>query len=353
MSSVAIQLPPSERRPALRRPRAPQPKSTWSRKAGAGDIPFRARKPVPELGFPSSIEEAISQNGDIIGNWVRRLSSWGRRYGFSWQDLEHFGRTGLARAYMRFEPERGVDFRAYCGNFIGRTIQREVMRDAKGMLSFNAVERYESTADALDCYENGGDPGLLPKLARNKYDLLASGEITAKQVDAWLSRAAGQIHNAAQPKSLDAPVARGVDTPLGESSKLPCGSFNTEGYDMERLRQRVEFHLNYVLVTNSSWNETTKGRARKIFSSLWLSEKPLNGAELAEMFWLTRERVRQLDARVMAEMVPRLLSDPLVSEFVSAGLGISEDSIDGKRRFFAGMGCKEKAKSHVPRYDRI
>ena len=353
MSSVAIQLPPSERRPALRRPRAPQPKSTWSRKAGAGDIPFRARKPAPELGFPGSIEEAISQNGDIIGNWVRRLSSWGRRYGFSWQDLEHFGRTGLARAYMRFEPERGVEFRAYCGNFIGRTIQREVMRDAKGMLSFNAVERYESTADALDCYENGGDPDLLPKLARNKYDLIASGEITAKQVDAWLSRAAVQIHNAAQPKSLDAPVRKGMETPLRGSAKLPCSSINTEEYDIERLRARMEFHFNYVFVTNTRWDATTKGRARKIFSSIWLSENPMNGEELAELFWITRERVRQLDARVMAEIVPHLLADPLISEFVQAKMGVSPDSIEEKRNFFTDMGYKQKLKSHVPHYGRL
>ena len=351
MTSVAIQLPPVERRP-VRRPRAPQPKSTWSRQAGAGDIPFRDRKPVPMLGFPGSIEEAIEQNERIIGGWVRRLYGWGKACGFSWQDLEHFGRLGVAKAYMRFDPLKFVYFERYCGNWVGRTIQREIMRDAKKMLSFNAVEKYESMADALDCYENKGNPDLLPKLARNEYDMLVSGEKTVEQAKEWLYEMERHIRNA-RAKSLDAPARNGMDAKLGDSAKLPCSSIDTDECDIERLRARMEFHFNYVFVTNERWDATTKGRARKIFSSIWLSDNPMNGEELAELFWITRERVRQLDARVMAEIIPHLLADPLISEFVQAKIGVSPDSIEEKRNFFMGMGYQQKLKSHVPHYDRL
>jgi RNA polymerase sigma-32 factor len=219
---------------------------------------------------------------------VAKFARGYRGYGLPLADLISEGHIGLLQALERFEPERGFRFSTYAVWWIKAAIQEYILRSwslvkmgttaSHRKLFFN-LRKAKSRISALD--EGDMRPDQVKLIAKRL-------DVTERAVIDMNRRLVGDA-------SLNDPIrdrrdsAEWQDLLVGESPDQERMLAASEEFDNRRSA------LSVVL-------RALNPRERRIFEGRRLAEEPITLAELADEFGVSRERVRQIEARAFEKV---------------------------------------------------
>jgi RNA polymerase sigma-32 factor len=228
-----------------------------------------------------------------------------RHYGLPLADLIQEGHVGLLEAAARFEPDREVRFSTYATWWIRAAIQDYVLRNwsiVRGGTSSNQKALFFNLRR------------LRAKLARHG-DVAPSAAFAQIATALGVSRRDVELMNArlsGPDVSLNAPL---TDSESGADER---GDFLVDGNPLpdEAVGARIDSGRRIIWLRDAmaklSDREALIMRARK------LSEDSATLESLASRLGVSKERVRQIEARAL-EKLRRTLVDCHPEEFISAG----------------------------------
>ena len=219
---------------------------------------------------------------------VAKIARGYRGYGLPIADLISEGHVGLMQAIERFEPERGFRFSTYAVWWIKAAIQGYILR------SWSLV-KIGTTASHRKLFFN-------LRKAKSRISALDEGDMRPDQVK-LIAKRLGVTERAV----IDMNRRLGGDASLNDAIREDRDSAEWQDWlvgdspDQETtLAAKEEFdnRRNALSVVLGALN----ARARRIFESRRLAEDPMTLAELADEFGVSRERVRQIEARAFEKV---------------------------------------------------
>jgi RNA polymerase sigma-32 factor len=216
-----------------------------------------------------------------------------RGYGLPISELISEGNIGLLQAVKRFEPDMGFRLSTYAIWWIKAAIQEYILR------SWSLV-KMGTTANQKKLFFN-------LRKAKSKISALEEGDLRSDQVQVIAERLGVTEQDVIDMNrrlggdiSLNAPIRAGEESDewqdrlVDESSSQESRLLESEEMDSRRkaLREALTI-LNH--------------RERRIFEARRLADEAITLEKLADEFCLSRERVRQIEARAF-EKVQRAIT---------------------------------------------
>jgi RNA polymerase sigma-32 factor len=211
-----------------------------------------------------------------------------RGYGLPIADLISEGHVGLMQAVERFEPERGFRFSTYAVWWIKAAMQEFILR------SWSLV-KMGTTANHKKLFFN-------LRKAKSRISALDEGDMRPDQVK-LIAKRLGVTERAV----IDMNRRLGGDASLNDAIREDSDSSEwqdwlvDESLDQETMlaaSEEFDNRRNALSVVLGA----LKPRDRRIFESRRLAEDPMTLAELADEFGVSRERVRQIEARAFEKV---------------------------------------------------
>ena len=211
-------------------------------------------------------------------------------------DLVQEGNIGLMQAVKRYDPYRGVKLSSYAAWWIRAYILRFVLNNWR-LVKLGTTQAQRK---------------LFFNLNKEKARLASMGiEPTSAEIAARLQVEESEVVEmdrrlAAREASLDAPVGDTDGRPVSRVEMLPS---STQGPDTALADGQFHSLVRARMADFRATLESPKDIA--IFDERLLAEDPLTLQDLGIRFGISRERVRQLEARLLSRL----------REFLKAELG--------------------------------
>jgi RNA polymerase sigma-32 factor len=219
---------------------------------------------------------------------VTKIARGYRGYGLPLADLISEGHVGLLQAIERFEPERGFRFSTYAVWWIKAAVQEYILRSW-------SVVKMGTTANHRKLFFN-------LRKAKSRISALDEGDMRLDQVK-LIAKRLGVTERAVidmnrwlgGDASLNDPIREGRDSAEWQDWLV------SESPDQETMlaaSEEFDDRRNALFVVLGA----LKPRDRRIFESRRLADDPITLAELADEFGVSRERVRQIEARTFEKV---------------------------------------------------
>ena len=202
-------------------------------------------------------------------------------------DLVQEGNLGLLQAVQKYDPYRGVKLSSYAAWWIRAYMLKFILNNwrlvkigttqAQRKLFFNLSKEREKLEHA----------GFVPTTK-----LLAEALAVPEQEVAEM-----QMRLGASETSLDAPLGRDDEggrthVEMLESSAAERPDVTTESEEFRKLlREKL-----------AEFEQTLKGREQTLFHERLMSDQPLTLQEVGERYGISRERARQIEARLLGRL---------------------------------------------------
>jgi RNA polymerase sigma-32 factor len=199
-------------------------------------------------------------------------------------DLIQEGNIGLMQAIKKFDPFRGIKFSYYASFWIKAYILKFIMDNWKlvkiGTTQAQRKLFYNLKKEKGRLMALGIDP--VPKLLSEKFSVSEKEIIEMDQrLGEW-------------ELSLDAPVAE--DSSVDHKSILPAPEASPE-------RTLSELELKNIFKTKlKNFQKGLTPRENIIFEKRILAEEPLTLQDLGDQFEVSRERIRQLEEKLLKKV---------------------------------------------------
>lgn len=227
---------------------------------------------------------------------VAKIASGYRGYGLPMAELVSEGNIGLMQAVKKFDPEKGFRLSTYAMWWIKASIQEFVLRSwslvkmgssaAQKRLFFN-LRKVKKNLDRVD-----SSATLTPDEIR-----FIANELDVKEQDVVDM----DFRMGANDQRLDAPLTRDGDSGV-YMDFLADPSESQE----ETLADHQEYAQKRELMVEAM--ETLNERERDIILHRRLSEEQVTLEELSQRYNISRERVRQIEARALDKMTKFVLA---------------------------------------------
>jgi RNA polymerase sigma-32 factor len=236
---------------------------------------------VREHGDPEAAEKLVLGNLRL----VVKIAMDYRRVWTNLLDLVQEGNVGLVQAVRRYDPYRGVKFSSYAGYWIRAYLLKYLIDNIR------TVRVGTSRAERK----------LFFRLSRAKRELEQAGfrpepRLLAEHLDVEEKDVVDfEARLAHSDLSLDAPIsAEPGAANLGDLLDVGGESVEDE-VNRENLRTTLLEHV-------EKFAENIDDRELRILRNRILAEEPRTLQEIGEDFGLTRERVRQIEARLVRKL---------------------------------------------------
>jgi RNA polymerase primary sigma factor len=218
-----------------------------------------------------------------------------RNRGLSFLDLIQEGNTGLMRAVDKYEYRRGYKFSTYATWWIRQAITRAIADQAR------TIRIPVHMIDVLSRLRN------VAKRLQQELKREATVEEIAARADVSVEETRRVLNIGRHPVSLDRPVGESEDSSFGEfiedgNTETPVLTANNRV-----LRDRIESLLKTLTYRE---REIIRLRYGLVDGYMYTLE------EVGRKFKVTRERVRQIEAKAVAK-----LQHPVRSQHLEAFLG--------------------------------
>ena len=228
-----------------------------------------------------------------------RIAAGFRGYGLPLGDLVQEGNIGLMEAAKRFDPERDIRFSTYASWWVVAAIQEYILRNS-------SIVRIGTTA---------AQKSLFFKLRRIRARLAENPDGT--MTDADRRRVADELrvpiaavermeaHLSRRDKSLNETIGQ------GDGDQLQDFLSDTGPSPEDATIDRHDRNTHAIWIEGAM--ERLTPRERQIISSRFLVDAPNTLAELGETFGVSKERVRQIEAKALTKLrtaIGELVEDP-------------------------------------------
>ena len=216
-------------------------------------------------------------------------------------DLIQEGNVGLLQATQRFDPYKGVKLSSYAAYWIRAYILKYILDNIRLVrLGKTRAERklfFRLNKEKRELERQGFEAE--PKLLAERLDVSESDVVDMEQ---RLSR---------NDLSLQAPAWSGDDArEVGEMLAGPGASAEQNVGDAELRRVFMERVREFAA--------SLEARDRRIVEARILAEEPLSLQELGTEFGVSRERIRQLEARIVSQLREHLKKNMVDFEYYAA-----------------------------------
>lgn len=258
----------------------------------AMEAPFLARE--EERGLAVAWKEARDERAlhRLISAHMRlviALAGRFRHYGLPMADLVQEGHVGLMEAAARFEPERDVRFSTYATWWIRASIQDYILRNwsiVRGGTSSAQKALFFNLRRLRARLANGAEPLSNATLYREVSAALGVSEADVAMMDSRLSAPDSSLN---MPLADDAGATERMDF-LVSDDPLP-DEIAGDTIDVERRLVWLKAALGAL-----------NARELKIIEERRLSDEGATLEALGETLGISKERVRQIEARAMEKL---------------------------------------------------
>jgi RNA polymerase sigma-32 factor len=209
----------------------------------------------------------------------------------SLMDLIQEGNVGLIQAVQKFDPYRGIKFSYYASFWIKAYILKFIMENWKlvkiGTTQTQRKLFFNLAKERDRLIAQGYNPE--PRLLAERLD------VKEKEIEEMSLRlGGGEI-------SLNAPV--------GDNGKEMYGSFLPDG--SEALDEQIFEKENRELLLKklAEYREKLSGKELDIYDNRIMAESPVTLQELGDKYHISRERVRQIQERIIKNIKKWLIAE--------------------------------------------
>ncbi len=242
-----------------------------------------------ETGDPAIARRLVTANLRLV---IKLAYEYRRAYK-NMMDLIQEGNIGLMQAVQRFDPYRGVKLSSYSAWWIRAYMLRFILNNWR-LVKLGTTQAQRK---------------LFFNLNKQKAKLTALGiEPTADEIAGRLGVKVSEV------QEMDRRLGSGeasLDAPLGDSEgrsipRIEMMASDDRGADETVARNQLNAMLNERL---ARFRATLTGKDLTIFDERLVAEEPLTLQKLGDDFGVSRERVRQLEARLAGKLRDYLKSE--------------------------------------------
>jgi RNA polymerase sigma-32 factor len=225
---------------------------------------------------------------------VAKIAMGYRGYGLPVSEIVSEGNVGLMQAVKRFDPDKGFRLATYAMWWIRASIQEYVLR------SWSMV-KMGTTAAQKKLFFN-------LRKAKNHIGAIEEGDLTPQNTTALADRLGVTEREVTEMnRRLSGPDAS-LNAPLRSESESEWQDWLADDTaDQEtRLAEREEMGDRHTLLENAMIELTE--REQEIIRARRLREEPATLEDLSQKFGISRERVRQIEARAFEKLQKAMMA---------------------------------------------